>query len=54
MMESTESSSHQSSELVAYHKMKRIFLNLADIDKEDPDQLIMCQFEGQDFRLLME
>jgi len=28
--------------LVAYHKMKRIFLNLADIDKEDPNQLMMC------------
>ena len=31
--------SHQTSELVAYHKVKRIFLNLAHIDKEDPNQI---------------
>ena len=37
-----ESSSHQTSEIVAYHKLKRIFLNLGDIDKEDPNQLMMC------------
>ena len=46
-------SSHQTSELVAYHKVKRIFLNLADIDKENPNQLMMCEFKGQDFQLLM-
>jgi hypothetical protein len=54
MIKSTESSSHQTSELVAYHKVKRIFLNLADIDKEDPSQLMMCKFIGQDFQLLMD
>lgn len=54
MIKSTESSSHQTSELVAYHKIKRIFLNLADIDKEDPSHLMMCEFNGQDFQLLMD
>ena len=49
----TDPSSHQTSELVAYHKVKRIFLNLADIDKENPNQLMMCEFKGQDFQLLM-
>ena len=54
MIKSPESSSHQTSELVAYHKVKRIFLNLVDIDKEDPNQLMMCEFKGQDFQLLMD
>ena len=54
MMESIKHDSRQTSELVAYHKVKRIFLNLADIDKEDPSQLMMCEFTGQDFQLLMD
>lgn len=54
MIQLTKQSSHQTRELVAYHKVKRIFLNLADIDKEDPSQLIMCEFNGQDFQLLMD
>ena len=38
MSESTKHKSHQPSELVAYHKVKRIFLSLVDIDNEDPNQ----------------
>ena len=51
---SNKLNSHQSTELVAYHKVKHIFLNLADIDKEDPSQLVMCEFKGQDFQLLID
>jgi hypothetical protein len=29
------------------NKVKRIFLNLADIDKEDPSHLMMFEFRGQ-------
>ena len=54
MNNSKKLNSHQTSELVAYHKLKRKFLNLADIDKEDPNQLMMCEFKGQDFQLLIE
>ena len=54
MSESTKHKSHQPSELVAYHKVKRIFLSLVDIDNEDPNQLMMCEFKGQDFQLLMD
>ena len=54
MMESTKSKSNRTVEIVAYHKVKRIFLNLADIDKEDPNQLMMCEFNGQNFQLLMD
>lgn len=45
--------SHQASELVAYHKVKRKFLNLKDIGKEDMNELIMCEFKGQDFELVL-
>lgn len=36
MMKSIKLSSDQISEIVLYHKVKRIFLNLMDIEKEDP------------------
>jgi hypothetical protein len=36
----------------AYHKVKRIILSLADIDKEDPSQLMMCEFKGQGFPII--
>ena len=45
--------SHSTTELVAFHKRKRIFLNLKDLAVEDPDQLVMCEFKGQDFQLSM-
>ena len=34
MIDSTNSSSHLISEIVAYHKGKRIFLSLTDMEKE--------------------
>jgi hypothetical protein len=44
-------SSHQTSEIVAYHKVKRK-LSLKDMEKEDPDKLQICEFRGQDFELI--
>jgi hypothetical protein len=52
MMESQRS--HSTTELVAFHTRKRIFLKLKDLATEDPDQLVMCEFKGQDFQLLMD
>ena len=49
MMGSSKPKSHSASEIVAYHKVKRIFLNLKEMEKEDPDQLQVCEFNGQDF-----
>jgi hypothetical protein len=49
MMESQVS--HQTTELVAFHKRKRIFLKLKDSATEDPDQLVICEFRDQDFDL---
>jgi len=36
LMKSIKLSSDQTSEIVLYHKVKRIFPNLMDIEKEDP------------------
>ena len=52
MMESQ--STHYTNELVAFHKGKRKFLNLKDMAREDPDQLVMCEFKGQDFELVAD
>ena len=41
-----------SSEIVAYHKVKRRFINLKDIHSEDPDLLQIYEFKGQDFDLV--
>jgi len=41
-------------ELVAYHKVKRKFLSLADIQNEDPNQLVMYEFRGEDFLLVAD
>ncbi len=54
MIKSTDSNSQKASELVAYHKVKRIFLSLKDMEQEDPDQLQICEFRGQDFELVAD
>ena len=54
MIESTKRSSGPAGEIVAYHKVKRIFLNLKDMEKEDPEQLQICEFTGQDFELIAD
>ncbi|MGA8483833.1 MAG: hypothetical protein WB706_05475 [Nitrososphaeraceae archaeon] len=52
MIDSPIPSSHSTTEIVAYHKGKRIFLSLKDMEKEDLDQLVMCEFKDQDFELI--
>ena len=52
MNNSTKRNSHQTSELVAYHKVKRKFLSLMDMEKDGSDQLVLCEFTGEDFELL--
>ena len=44
-MQSNKPSSGATSEIVAFHKVKRILL----IEKEDPNDLQICEFNGQDF-----
>ena len=54
MMESTKPSSYSTTEIVAYHKVKRIFLNLVEIEKEDPNEILICEFNGQNFELVAD
>ncbi len=54
MIQSTKQSSHQTSEIVAYHKVKRKFLSLTDMEKEDPDELQIYEFRSQDFELIVD
>jgi len=44
----------RTSELVAYHRRKRVFLSLANMEQEDPDQIQICEFKGQDFELIAD
>jgi hypothetical protein len=52
MMESQRS--HSTTELVAFHKRKRIFLKLKDLAREDPSNILICEFNGQDFELVAD
>lgn len=45
--------SHQT-ELVVCHRRKRIFLSLAQKEQEDPDQIQICEFRGQNFELVAD
>jgi hypothetical protein len=54
MIKSTESGPHKTSQLVAYHKGKRTFLNLKDMEKENPDELQICEFKGQNFEMVVD
>ena len=40
------------SEIVAYHKVKRKFLDLIEMQNEDPDQLEIYEFKDEDFDLV--
>jgi len=55
MNQSTKQSSHSiKGEIVAYHKSKRKFINLTDVEKEDPHLIQICKFNGQDFELVAD
>lgn len=41
-------------EIVAYHKSKRIFLSLAEIQNEDPHLIEIYEFNGENFRLIAQ
>lgn len=54
MINSTKSNLHPTNEVVAYHKVRRISLNLIDMEKENPDDLQKCEFKGQNFQLVVD
>jgi hypothetical protein len=39
-------------ELLAYHKVKRKFFPLMELELEDPEVIEVYEFEGQNFRLI--
>jgi hypothetical protein len=40
------------SEIVAYHRVKRIFLPLAEIQNEDPELIEIYEFTGENFKMV--
>jgi hypothetical protein len=54
MIQSTKSSLQSASEIVAFHKVRRVFLSLTDMEKENPDEFQICEFKGQDFELIVD
>lgn len=40
------------SELLAFHKIKRRFFPITEIESEDPEHIEFYEFEGQNFRLI--
>ena len=46
--------SHPTCELVACHKVERRFMKLKKLETEDPDELVRCEFGGQDFELVAD
>ena len=39
-------------EYAAYHRVKRIFIPIMDIEFENPEDIEVYEFEGQDFKLI--
>jgi hypothetical protein len=39
-------------DIVAFHKAKRKFANLKDMESEDADQFPICEFNGYDFEIV--
>ena len=39
-------------EYVAYHRVKRVFIPITDIESENPEDIEVYEFEGQNFKLI--
>ena len=39
-------------DIVAFHKVKRKFVSLKDMQSENADQFLICEFKGYDFEIL--
>ena len=39
-------------EYVAYHRVKRIFIPIMNIESENPEDIEVYEFEGQTFKLI--
>ena len=52
MTENKEELSSWMEDIVAFHKAKRKFLSLKDMESEDAHQFLICEFKGYDFEIL--
>ena len=39
-------------EYVGYHRVKRVFIPIMDIESENPEDIEVYEFEGQNFKLI--
>ena len=39
-------------DIVAFHKTKRKFVNLKEMESQDADLFLICEFKGYDFEIL--
>ena len=39
-------------DIIAYHKVKRKFVSLKEMQSEDVDLFLICEFKGYDFEIL--
>jgi hypothetical protein len=40
-------------DIVAFHKAKRKFVSLKDMESEDADQFLICEFKGFNFDIVV-
>jgi hypothetical protein len=38
---------------IVFHKAKRKFVSLKDMESEDAGQILICEFKGYDFEILV-
>ena len=53
MTENKAQLSNWISNIVAFHKIKRVFLSLNEMESEDVNQFLICEFMGYDFEILV-
>jgi hypothetical protein len=52
MTENKEELSDWIEDIVAFHKTKRKFVNLKEMESQDADLFLICEFKGYDFEIL--
>ena len=54
MTENKASLSGWIEDIVAFHITKRKFVSLKDMESEDADKFLICEFKGYDFEILAD
>jgi len=53
MTENKAQLSDWTEDIVAFHKAKRKFVNLTDMESEDANQFLICEFKGYNFEIMV-